>query len=578
MDVRVFAAEPGNAARRESAAAALSGGDAVAEHEFFANILRSDDLAAAVAAGDYSSVIVGPAINGVTHAAVREAGRRAILVPCLHDEPAARANRVRALFETAGGVLYHSPAERELAEAVLGLSHPVSAVLGTWIGPEVGDAARGRAVVGADRYLLVLGRKAREKNLPELFDWVRRCPRGLRVAFAGAGDFPIPDEPWAVDLGEVSEQVKRDLLAGAAALVQPSVNESLSLVVLEAMAAGVPVIGHAGCGAVAEHVRQSGAGRLARTAEEFAEAVAAVEADPALGRGGPDYIARAFRRPERMIDAVARVRRGAVRPLAATLHVAGPLAAARRRRVEWRAAFDRVIEFAVERSAPIGPTRVELRANQRLTDAASWRVEIRHFGGRPLFATGPARTTLLARVRNAAGDIIGPDIELPIPAPLHGRTLALGVELPRLPIGSYGLEAGLRTGAVEEWHGTLTTLDVTGRGPVESSRSDQVWTTPARALQTLPDGYEDVSTGRFAGLKRWLKQKLLHNFRAGYVDVLARQQSRFNRELLDGLEELTGVIDRPADADMRAVRRQLQELTRRVERLERRNATIEASR
>jgi hypothetical protein len=278
-----------------------------------------------------------------------------------------------------------------------------------------------------------------------------------------------------------------------------------------------------------------------------------------------------------MLDAVARVRRGAIRPVADVLRVAGPLAASRHRRAEWRAAFDRVVECAVERSAPIGSARIELRANERLTDVASWRVEIRHRGGRPLIATGPARTTLLTRVRDATGDIIGPDIELPIPAPLHGRSLVIAVVLPGLPIGSYGLEAGLRTAGVEEWHGTLTTLDITGKAPAEPNRSDPAWTTPARALQTLPDGYEDVTAGRFAGLKRWIKRKLLHNFRAGYVDVLARQQSRFNRELLDGLEALTEAIDRPA-VDHADVRRQLHDLTRRVERLERRNATIEASR
>ncbi len=57
-------------------------------------------------------------------------------------------------------------------------------------------------------------------------------------------------------------------------------------------------------------------------------------------------------------------------------------------------------------------------------------------------------------------------------------------------------------------------------------------------LQRLPDGYTDVTTGRFASLKRWIKRKLLGNFQRAYVDVLSRQQSAFNQEALAALSEL----------------------------------------
>src|SRR5207253_4890459 len=50
--------------------------------------------------------------------------------------------------------------------------------------------------------------------------------------------------------------------------------------------------------------------------------------------------------------------------------------------------------------------------------------------------------------------------------------------------------------------------------------------------------YVDVSLGRFARLKRWIKRKLLHNFQTAYVDVLSRQQSAFNRHIINALAEL----------------------------------------
>jgi hypothetical protein len=60
----------------------------------------------------------------------------------------------------------------------------------------------------------------------------------------------------------------------------------------------------------------------------------------------------------------------------------------------------------------------------------------------------------------------------------------------------------------------------------------------ASRCQQLPDDYTDVTEGRFAIWKRWIKRKLLGNFKHAYVDVLSRQQSRFNQKILTALTEL----------------------------------------
>jgi len=60
----------------------------------------------------------------------------------------------------------------------------------------------------------------------------------------------------------------------------------------------------------------------------------------------------------------------------------------------------------------------------------------------------------------------------------------------------------------------------------------------ASRLQQLPDDYIDVTEGRLARWKRWIKRKLLGNFKHAYVDVLSRQQSRFNQQVLTALTEL----------------------------------------
>ena len=60
----------------------------------------------------------------------------------------------------------------------------------------------------------------------------------------------------------------------------------------------------------------------------------------------------------------------------------------------------------------------------------------------------------------------------------------------------------------------------------------------AEGAQQLPVDYLDVTGGPLAKCKRWIKQKLLGNFKNAYVDVLSRQQSAFNRQTLTALQEL----------------------------------------
>jgi hypothetical protein len=86
-------------------------------------------------------------------------------------------------------------------------------------------------------------------------------------------------------------------------------------------------------------------------------------------------------------------------------------------------------------------------------------------------------------------------------------------------------------------------------------------------LQRLPDHYADVTQGRFASLKRWIKRKLLGNFQRAYVDVLSRQQSAFNQETLTALSELAECLAMLQSAEMSPTA-----LEERVERLEQERA------
>jgi glycosyltransferase involved in cell wall biosynthesis len=82
----------------------------------------------------------------------------------------------------------------------------------------------------------------------------------IRLFCIGQGPMKMPRKPWLVDKGFVSEQLKRDTIAGALALVHLSRNESLSIVALEAWAQSVPVIVDELCSVLVDQVNRSQAG------------------------------------------------------------------------------------------------------------------------------------------------------------------------------------------------------------------------------------------------------------------------------------------------------------------------------
>lgn len=101
-----------------------------------------------------------------------------------------------------------------------------------------------------------------------------------------------------IDLVHVTEEEKRSLLRHCVALVQPSTNESFSIVLMEAWLEGVPVIVHGKCRVTRHHVIQSGGGLYFSSSEDFGAVVATLLEKPALarelGQSGYRYVAERY--------------------------------------------------------------------------------------------------------------------------------------------------------------------------------------------------------------------------------------------------------------------------------------------
>jgi glycosyltransferase involved in cell wall biosynthesis len=241
------------------------------------------------------------------------AGRRAHLLPCLHDEPYARYSTVRWLFRQARRALANSPAERDLALRLYDLPPEQVVVAGEGIDlAPVGDSAAFRARRGLDGPLLMYaGRADLSKNVPLLLSYAREywARRGgaLRLIRTGRDPMDVPPalRDLVLDLGDVSTEERHDAYAAADVFVHPSLHESFSIVLMEAWLQGTPALVHSGCAVTRGFAEASGAGLHFGSFGEFAAALdtllASRELRAAMGRRG-----RAFVRETCRWDEVAR--------------------------------------------------------------------------------------------------------------------------------------------------------------------------------------------------------------------------------------------------------------------------------
>jgi glycosyltransferase involved in cell wall biosynthesis len=554
------------------------------EDEYLKNSIHSSRLMEELGrrAKEFDAIIVGPYLHGLTLDVAKEFSKKTMVVPCFHDEPFARLTAWPTIYGNVGGIWYHSEEEKAFAEAELGINHPGGVCIGTWLNTETqGDGQRGRKIVATPLpYLVYAGRYSEHKNLPFLLEFAQRYnetyPNRFTFVFMGEGEVRIPKASWARDLGFVEESIKRDIFAEAAALIQLSHFESLSLVALESWAQGTPVVASRDCDVLAGHIQRCGGGRAIESYEAFADALDHLwehpEAWQALGLQGQQYVRERYGSRAAYTARLENSIRDLTRPLAERMRRRGFERATLHSRPAWRECFGSLVEDILHGPRRLRKDQVEVTPRTESLNVAAGQdrilvpVRVHNRGTHAIAAEGPGRYL----IQSHAGD----ECETTTPLPdllMPGQTLpaAVAVRVPRRP-GSYQVtirviqDVGTSCPLVsrkavnklaacdyrvvaESVNGSSTSgimrLQVDdlqqaskGFGPL----LDEIRTALAEAscCQRLPDDYTDVTEGRFAKWKRWIKRKLLGNFKHAYVDVLSRQQSRFNQQILTALTEL----------------------------------------
>ncbi len=253
----------------------------------------------------YDRIVIGPYLFGLTWHASEIHPDKTLLVPCLHDEPFAYLGIMQEMFDRVRGFIFNTEPEFKLARSIFNIKETMGNIVGIGLnGFDPDPEAFAKKHLIQQPYVMYSGRREPLKGTPLLLDYMHafrdRTGLDIRILFTGSGQIEAPPdlEPYIIDLGFVSEDEKREAMAGALAFVHPSVNESLGIVVLEAWLARTPALVREKCEVLKWQCLRSGGGLWFRNYPEFEEELGLLFENKdlrlSLGESGRAYVEREY--------------------------------------------------------------------------------------------------------------------------------------------------------------------------------------------------------------------------------------------------------------------------------------------
>jgi len=266
---------------------------------------------------------------------IQVAPSRSILVPTAHDEAAIHLGIYQELFSSPAGIAYNTEVERRFLAAHFSIRAMAEETVGCGVELPPPASGRGRHEDAADGdgedsqaevestsrssfgsrgaafrrrhklhgpMALYGGRIEKGKGCEELVEYFRtyHAEGGeAQLALMGVKLMPLPEEPYIRFAGLLSERERLQALEAATVVIVPSPYESLSLLALEAFAAGTPILANARSEVLVDHCVRSNAGLYYADRDEFVECLTLLVADPglrvAMGGNGRAYVKEHYR-------------------------------------------------------------------------------------------------------------------------------------------------------------------------------------------------------------------------------------------------------------------------------------------
>ena len=273
---------------------------------------------------------------------------KSILVAHAHDEPALQLEIYKDVFRKPGAICYLTDSERQLIQGRFPDRPLVEEIAGAGVDiprqqpypgmpdpvdaeddPDASDARRSEFSESLDEppppldfpshllakgsvflrrhrlygpVVLYGGRVDPGKGCEELIEYFEGYVKDggeATLALMGAKLMSLPEEPGIRFAGMLSERERAQAFEAATVVACPSPNDGLSLLALEALAVGTPVLVNARNAGLVEHCAKSNGGLWYADRDEFVEALKLLIDDPglaeALGRNGRNYVRKHHR-------------------------------------------------------------------------------------------------------------------------------------------------------------------------------------------------------------------------------------------------------------------------------------------
>jgi glycosyltransferase involved in cell wall biosynthesis len=238
---------------------------------------------------------------------------RSILVPTAHPEPAIRLDIYKQMFTRPSAIAFNTEVEKSFLKRMFDIRAKAEETVGCGVDlasdvahpePDARECAAGqfrRQYALPNDFLLYGGRIEPGKGCDQLVDYFstfREHGGDAALALMGVKLMRLPDDPAIRFVGRLSDEDRFRALEAASVVVVPSHFESLSLLALEAMAVGTPVLCNARSDVLVDHCKRSNAGLFYADRDEFVECVSRLLADQrlraAMGRSGRSYVRRNY--------------------------------------------------------------------------------------------------------------------------------------------------------------------------------------------------------------------------------------------------------------------------------------------
>lgn len=224
---------------------------------------------------DYDIFIFVTYLYYTTVVGMLQVASKSILVPTSHDEYCIYFPLYEKIFRGVKSIAYLTEAEMSFTEKLFNNSAVPHEVVGVGIEAPMlspDDSIYEKYHIST-KYIIYVGRVDIGKGCDEMFRFFEHYkvthPGELRLIVIGK---LVMDKPTCSDiecLGFISEEDKYALMKNAQTLILPSIYESLSLVVLESMSLGIPVLVNGKCEVLKRHCEQSEAGYCYENYEQF---------------------------------------------------------------------------------------------------------------------------------------------------------------------------------------------------------------------------------------------------------------------------------------------------------------------